>query len=252
MSGVFISRGMTVAIPPGGLTLGVGSEGQVEGNLIIHVRFDVCPTWVELALRHLEDAKSKQEQRIVVWTGEDEDQKAAMLEREFEASMQAIMAAAIAVDAFFAMIQPHVNLPPSVVNRWRERRTARYSQVTEVLHRGFGLRREGVAVLRKNLKEIYRLRDLAVHPSGKIEAPVLHPELGVGVEWRFAYFRAQTAESIVNAATWILWDLSNGGNPKEPDIQRYIDGLKVRLAGLFPAGHPFSSRTPEGDLDDEA
>jgi hypothetical protein len=30
---------------------------------------------------------------------------------------------------------------------------------------------KGTAALRANLKEIYRVRDLAVHPSGKIEAP---------------------------------------------------------------------------------
>jgi len=46
--------------------------------------------------------------------------------------MQAIMAAAIAVDAFYAMIWTHVDLPPDIANKWRAGRTARYSQVTEV------------------------------------------------------------------------------------------------------------------------
>lgn len=238
MAGVFISKGMTIVIPVGDLKIATDSHGKVTGHLTPHVRFDVGPTWVQLALRHLEDAKAKRDLRTAAWAGVDEDQKGNSLEREFEASMQAIMAAAIAIDAFYALIQTHVDLPPSIVDNWRAKRTASYSQVAEVLKRAFHLKPKGVASLRQNLKEIYRLRDLAVHPSGKIEAPILHPELGGGVEWRFAYFRAYNAELIVNAASRILWELAYEGKPKHPEIQKYIDGLRPRLAELFPHGCP--------------
>lgn len=238
MTGIFISRGMTVAVPPGGLTIGISADGNATGNLTLHVRFDVCPTWTELALRHLNDAKVRMKTREVAWAGTNENEKAATLEREFEASMQAVMAAAIAIDSFYALIQTHVQLPPSLVTQWRTKRTARYTQVTEVLRRAFHLKPKGTAALRQNLKEIYRLRDLAVHPSGKIEAPILHPEINVGVEWRFAFFRAHNAELIVNAATWILWELAHQGQPKEIKIQEYLATLRPRLAELFPNGHP--------------
>ncbi|MBZ5524318.1 MAG: hypothetical protein LAP21_18940 [Acidobacteriia bacterium] len=238
MAGIFISRGMTIAVPPGGLTIGIGANGNPTGNLILHVRFDVCPTWTELALRHLDDAKARRTAREIAWAGTNEEEKAASLEREFEASMQAVMAAAIALDAFYSLIQPHVQLPPSLVTQWRTKRTARYSQITEVLRRAFNLKPKRTAVLRQYLKEIYRLRDLAVHPSGKIQAPILHPEINVGVEWRFAYFRAHNAELIVNTATWILWNLAHAGKPKDSKIQEYMIALRQRLAELFPAGHP--------------
>jgi len=114
--------------------------------------------------------------------------------------------------------------------------------VTEVLRRAFGLKRKGVAALRQNLREIYRFRDLAVHPSAKLQAPEMHPELGVGVEWRFAHFRAHNAELIVNAATWILWDLAHQGKPESPAIRQYIDELRQKLSILFPSGHPSSAQ----------
>jgi hypothetical protein len=79
--------------------------------------------------------------------------------------MQAIMAAAVAIDAFYSLIQTHVVLPPSLVEQWRTKRTLRYKQVTEVLRRAFHLKPKGVAILRQNLKEINRMRDLAIHPS---------------------------------------------------------------------------------------
>jgi hypothetical protein len=241
MVGIFISRGMAITVPAGGLTISIGADGKPAANMTLHVRFDVCPTWTEIALRHLDDAREKRVARQAAWAGTNEEHKAASLEREFETSMQAIMAAAIALDAFYSLIQTHVDLPPSLTEQWRTKRTPRYSQVTEVLRRAFRLKPKGVAVLRGNLKEIYRLRDLAVHPSGKIAAPTLHSELGVGVEWRFAYFRAHNAELAVNVATWILWELAHGGKPKEPKIVEYMNGLRQRLVQLFPSGHPFAA-----------
>src|SRR5262245_1253846 len=118
MVGIFISRGMTVAVPFGGLDLRTG-------NLALHVRFDVCPTWSELALRQLEDAKAKRAAREAAWAGSNEEHKAATLEREFEASMQAIMAAAITIDAFYSIIQTHVQLPAGLNEQWRTKRTSR-------------------------------------------------------------------------------------------------------------------------------
>ena len=109
MTGIFISRGMTIAVPVGGLTITFGHDGKPNANLKLHVRFDVCSTWCELALRHLADARSRCADRIVAWAGTNEDYKATSLEREFEASMQAIMAAATALDAFYSVIQTHVN-----------------------------------------------------------------------------------------------------------------------------------------------
>lgn len=238
MTGIFISQGMTVAIPAGGLTIGIGDDGNATSSLTLHVRFDVCPTWIELALRHLADANEKRIARAAAWAGTNEEIKAASLEREFEASMQAIMAAAISIDAFYSLIRPQVQLPPSLVERWRTKRTARYSQVTEVIRRAFALKPKNAAVLRQNLKEIFRLRDLAVHPSGKIESPILHPEINAEVEWRFAVFCAHNAELTVHAATGMLWDLAHNGKPIDSKIVEYMDTLHQRLAKLFPSGHP--------------
>ena len=239
MSGIFISRGMSIAIPAGGLVISLDEHGKpVAPSLTLHVRFDVCPTWCQLALLHLAEAMSRRDARITAWAGTDENKKAESLEREFEASMQAAMASAIAMDAFYSVVQTHVQLPTTLVQQWRSKRTARYSQVAEVLRRGFGLKTKGAKLLRDNLKEIYRFRDLAVHPSGKIQAPLLHPELNVGVEWRFAYFRATNAEGLVNAATAIIWDLANNGTPREEQINKYMKGLRERLLELFPCGHP--------------
>ena len=100
MSGVFVKRGMTFAIPAGGFSLSIGDDGKPSGNLTIHVHYDVCPTWLELASRHLSDAEERKRTRIAAWNADDQDARAASMEAEFKSSMQAIMAAAIAIIPF--------------------------------------------------------------------------------------------------------------------------------------------------------
>jgi hypothetical protein len=79
MSGVFTSRGIQVVIPSRGLTLAIDDHGKVTGNVTLHVRVDVCPTWVQLALRHLDDAKAKKASRVSAWAGTNESHKAVGL-----------------------------------------------------------------------------------------------------------------------------------------------------------------------------
>ena len=230
---------MTVAIPVGGFTISFGSDEKLASSVTLHVHFDVCPTWCKLALDHLATAMSCRIARVAAWEEANSDEKGKTLEREFEASMQATMASAIAIDAFYSAIQSHVQLPPSLVAKWREKRTPRYAQVSEVLRRAFHLKPNQTKALRGNLKEVYRFRDLAVHPTGKIAAPVRHPELQVGVEWRFAYFHAANAEALVNAAIAVIWELATKGKPTNDNIIAYTKGLRVRLTQSFPSDHPF-------------
>lgn len=242
MTGVFISRGMSIGVPSGGSTLAADDGGNIKGSLSLHVWFDVTRTWLELAQSHLGDARERRTSRQAAWAQSDETLKASSLEREFESSMQAVMSAAIALDAYYAVVKNCVTLPANLEALWREKRTPRHSQVTEVIRRAFALKKEGTAALRKNIRQVFHFRDLAVHPSGKIEAPLLHPELNVGVEWRFAYFRAMNAEEIVYAVGRILWDLSNGPAPKSVKLAKYSVGLKAKLNEIFPNGRPIAVR----------
>lgn len=237
MSGVFITRGMTMSIPS--FSIRLRDDGELDSDpLVLHVRFDVCPTWIQIAKHHLDTALAARAIREQVWSGTDEDAKARALEAEFEASMQAIMATAISLDAAYAVLQQHVAIPPAMIEKWRKGRTARYTQVSEVVRRAFSLKPKGAAALRGNLKEIYRYRDMAVHPSGKIEAALLHPEIDVGVEWRFVYFRAKNAELVVLTAAAMLWDLAYNGKANDPEVTEYQKTLANRLVEVFPSGRP--------------
>jgi hypothetical protein len=232
MGSVSTPRAETGAIRAGGSVVAIGQDAEPASSPTSHVHFDACPTWLELAVRHLSDAQVARDARIDTWKDADEHSKTGALEWEFEASMQATMACGIAVDAFYAVVQTRVHLPQSLIDEWRDKRTPRYIQISEVFRRAFSLEPKNVSSLRQTLAEIFRFRDLAIDPSGKMDAQILHPELGVGVEWRFAYFRYQNALLIVKASVRLIAELVASSYPKDADLQKYIDALRSRVEPL--------------------
>ncbi|MCB0184450.1 MAG: hypothetical protein KDE31_09300 [Caldilineaceae bacterium] len=243
MTGIFVSKGMAVTIPHYSLRLNEAGEIESE-SLALHIRFDVGPTWIQIGQRHLEAALLAKSHLQGVWLGTDEVAKARALEAEFEASMQAIVAVAIAWDAIYAVLRQHIVIPQSFAERWRRGQTARYIQVAEIVRRAFALKKNNADQVRNHLREIYRLRDLAVHPSGKIQAPILHPDLNVGTEWRFVWFRATNAEIAVSVSAAMLWELANGGKSRYPRVTEYQQSLAMRLNDVFPQGPPSVPTAP--------
>jgi hypothetical protein len=180
--GVLITRGMSLRIPAGGLTIGLGEPGQPEMSVVLHVSLDVYPHWLEIALSHLEAAEIARNEALAAWRGGDQERKVRALEAEFTASMQCVVAAAIAVDSFYARVKRHISLPDAVVSAWRTNRTARYRQIAEVLRRAFLIGPRTVAQVRRHLKELFKWRDWSVHPSAEFDKPLWHQDLQVGTE----------------------------------------------------------------------
>jgi hypothetical protein len=245
MSRVSSSRAVTVEIPADALVVAIGQDAEPASGTASHAHFDICPTWLELAIRHLSDAQVAQGARIESWKDADEHSKTGALEWEFAASIQAIMASSIAVDALYAAVQARAQLPQSLTDEWRDKRTPRYIQISEVLGRAFSLEPKNVSGLRQALAEIFRFRDLAVDPSAKTDAQILHPELGVGVEWRFAYFRCENALLIVKATLRLIAELAIAGKPKNADLQTYIDALRSGVEPLKNA-NALRAQAPDG------
>src|ERR1700754_2432621 len=140
MSGVFVSKGVNVRIPAGGLRISIDPSGRLQRSFRLHLHFDVVPSWTALALRHLADAHNDKFARERAWSAEVEDDKGSTLECEFQSSMQAIMSSAIALDAFYAVLQDRMKIDQALRDKWRANRTPRYAQMSEVIRMAFQLK----------------------------------------------------------------------------------------------------------------
>lgn len=205
MAGVFISDGMSLRIPAGGLRLAVGADGGVDIPPVqFEVMLDVWPFWLDIAIDQaaaasrarwdLERAASASgiETLEAVPHGE-------LLASECKAGMVAIAAAAFALDNFYAVVKPFVPGGTELQVQVHAAGTPRHRRIAERLRRTFRI--GNVGRLRSILQEVFQYRDWAVHPPAEFREPVKHDLFNVGVEWRFVAFRAQNAVSVTRAAT---------------------------------------------------
>jgi hypothetical protein len=220
MPGIFITKGMTITIPAG--------TNFLAGAIAVKAHYDVCPTWLRLSIEHLHAARTCRDERVLAWQKDNLEKKVATLEREFEASMQAIVAAAIAIDAFYAVVKDKMGpkrAPKRIKSAAKKKRPSRSSQVSETIKLAFGLKQNGFKILRENVAKIYDLRDRAVHPKGDAGDTIEHPELQVGVEWRLALYRYDNAFGIVRFTIGILDDLARNGRPKSDSLKSYMQNF---------------------------
>ena len=210
----------------------IGNNERPTNRVSSAPRFDVCPTWLELATRHLSDARAAQGARLADWKRADKIPDAGALEWEFESSLQAIVACGIAVHAFSSAVQSKVQLPQSLCDEWRRNSTPCYMQISEVLRRAFSLTSKNASGVRQCVGEILRFHDLAIDPSQKTDATVFHPELRCAVEWRFAYFRYENALQIVKATLRLLGELVAFCKPNDVEVEQYVDALRSKIDEL--------------------
>ncbi len=230
--GVFITRGMGVRIPAGGLVIGTGPDGKNSASIRLQVALDMCPYWLEIAVEHLRVASSARAEVLAAQAIGEEAAMGSALEQEFSAGMQALTSAAIAVDALYASVKDRVSVPDALTKAWRAKRTARHAQVAEVFRQTFRMSAKGFEHLREALEQLYKFRDLAVHPPGAFSDPVHHPALKLTTEWRFVSFGLDSAHVAVRAAVAVAVQLAEAPRRKTGPLAEYCVGLSTRLKPL--------------------
>lgn len=234
--GIFVTKGMRVTIPKGGLTLQIDPDGKPQAELkALHLELDLCLYWLEIAVEHLATAEQANKAVQSAHKSGDSEQKAEALEAEFASGMQAITASAIAIDAFYAAVKERAAIAniDELSRTWRKKGTARYKQIAEVIKRAFSLRPEPFQALRCNLKELMNYRGKAVHPPSGASKPMMHPELNQPTEWRFVVFRFVNAKALVRFAIGLVAQTARQHERVEPErFQKYCRSIAEKIAPL--------------------
>lgn len=225
--GIFITRGSTLRLTD--LRIEIKDDGLVDGNLNLSLAQDVTADWLEIALSHCREAQAHSalvQERVRI--AEDQELGSA-LEAEFRSCMQACVAAAVAVDAFYGRVSEYMDIPRATVEAWKHNRTARHARIAEVLRRAFEVHPSKVAELKKLLKEIFHYRDRAVHPPPTPTQPARRPDLNLGLEWRFVAFRLYNARVITKLCISLVWQCSGVARKRYPELVKYCEGLRTSL-----------------------
>ncbi|MES2072938.1 MAG: hypothetical protein V4488_21455 [Pseudomonadota bacterium] len=220
-------------IPIGGLLIHADSgEGRRMEVVAVELQLDTCVHWLEIAMEHLENANFAHAALQAQSPGSPEI--GYQLDREFKASVQAAFAAATFFEALYAItIERNPPVRRSSPHS-PKRKPPRYAVVAEQLRRSFGLKNQGAANLRSVLKETYRFRDQAVHPSAAFTVPVMHPQLNAGVESRFVMYSAGNVHLLVRSALAFSKILASRDLTRQPkNIQDLASYLLVVCSPLY-------------------
>jgi hypothetical protein len=228
--GVRITRGVGLAFPPGGIV--IHSQPPRLEVRQFHLRLNLATEWLEIAFECLQRAREAQAAWLQLRSmGTDSDE---LLNQEFKAAMQAMVAAGTFFEALYAAareVLPQELRAKPTGGRGDAKRSA---VVAEQLKRAFGLRKTGAANLASVVSEVYRYRDAAVHPSSSYAAPAIHPLLNQYVERRIAMFTFPNAQLIVRAAIAYAKILPTVGGKQGPKETRELSAyLLSTCASLF-------------------
>jgi hypothetical protein len=142
--------------------------------------------------------------------------------------MQVVASSATAIDAFYAVIKKKLTQDAEPYDP-EKRGAPRFAQVSETVRQAFQLKRNEFEILRATIEEIFKFRNLAVHPTGEFTDPILHPELQVGVERRFVVFRYENALGIIRTTVGFICELVAKGKSKNAALETYAKYLKSRI-----------------------
>lgn len=187
--GVFISRGAHLRLS--NFSISVGPDGVVASQITLGIAYDLWPLWLRIAVQH-ERLAVQARQRLVELTGDHDDRHAAALAEETTAGMVTIAAAGFAIDAFYGAVKGRIDDPPP-----RGRRSRRYALIAETLKRAFVMSQRSSNTLRAAVRQVFRFRDMGVHPTGDFRDAIQHPVMGSGVAFPHIAFRVENAQAAV-------------------------------------------------------
>lgn len=208
---LFITNGMKVSLKE--ISLSINDSGEIQTNKMkIHTGLDMCPYWIDIAYTHLLKTEEIYKQLLEAKERQDQEAIGMLLQKEFISGMQAIMAACIAIDAYYASIKEYANIPGDLSKKWKKNGTARYKQIAETLKRTFTISQPTFCKILTILRQCFELRDRAVHPKSGTDQAVLYPELGVISDWRYSAFRFVNVKLAVGHALSIVYQTARKGS----------------------------------------
>jgi predicted transcriptional regulator len=231
--GIFLTQGGQVSIPSFSIT--IDENGSISSDPVtLHLGLDVCPVWMEIAFDHLILTHQAAKRLELARVERNDESIASALEAEYKSGMQAIVCSGIAMDAYYATVKKHANIPQTTLEAWKKNRTARYKQVAETLKIAFSLSTKFATSLRSVLEQNFRFRDMGVHPKQGTYPPALHPELNKIVDWRYVTFRHYNAKGIVGLTLKVIYQTASTLSANvDINLRNHCTGLIQKLKPIL-------------------
>ncbi|AYM41160.1 hypothetical protein [Mycobacteroides chelonae] len=202
MPGIWVVDGVDLRISD--IRLELGAEGLVPSSPKLDLRLELWRYWLIEAVSAAIEAAGIAPKLSAEVLATDREEAAQLLINEFRASMRAITSAAFAIDAFYASVKVRSPDRPCP-DAWSEKRPSRHQQVAETLKHHLRITKNDQSKeISKRVKEIFGLRNSAVHPGSRFKNPAYREDLDAHVDWHFKAFCATNAVAGVAKTVQLL------------------------------------------------
>lgn len=247
--GIFVMQGQRLSISS--FTISINDEGELSSpGPTLSTGVEMAPYWLEMAMEHAKASERLVSRTNEAWKTGDPEVQTKALNAEFKAALQAMTAAAFAIDAFYATINEVAPVPEATLKAWNKNRTRRSRRVFESIRRNFPMTAGSQASLKQFLDQLFSFRDQAVHPTPQTREAKKHPRLPVSVDEMFCKFRARNAWVSVGMTIEMLEALASSPKIRSPELRERLVPLKGLLDPIASAWR--KSRTGKRHREDTA
>jgi hypothetical protein len=244
--GVLLFEGMTAGILDGDFTIGMDETGNLKSNLILSTSYNMLPVWLRIAHENIKLSSEANQNIKEKWNEEAANQKELLI-KELTPSVQVFVACGIALDSLYDQLKPYSNISREDIDKWKEKRTKRSSQICEIIKRVYKLNNKIFKAYKENIKSIIDFRDKAVHPDNSIKRACTRSDIPVGIDWRFSAYRydnaticyQRTMEMILH-----LYEKKSGISQVDQEMENIIKAL-IELKLITKNAQPEISADPE-------
>ena len=241
--GILILKGCQVGISNFSISIDEKTGQLASSDIQIQTGLDMSIMWLRIMLDQLKRSDQSY-QRLLEAHRADQDTKLGVeATKDFDASMQTIIAAGAAIDSFYVSLRDRTNIPQGTLDQWAGKknkagkRTARWKQQTEVFRRAFKVNGEQAKNLKTMISEITKYRDWATHPDSKMAQPVLYVEIQRGIDKRLFQFRNHNARDIAFRTLRIISQCCQSKRPQNSEIEGYQKSLRPEIKRMVNVWH---------------
>ena len=125
--------------------------------------------------------------------------------------MQVIIACGIALDALYDMLRPYSKLSETDRINWKNNKTGRAKQITEVIRRVYKLNGDILKDFKTSISQIIKFRDMGVHPSLELKNACSRSDISVLLDWKFCAYTYDNAKRCFESTLHMMFYLHEKG-----------------------------------------
>lgn len=251
--GILILKGCQVGISNFSISIDEMTGQVTSSEIQIQTGLDMSIMWLRIMFDQLKRSDKSYQRLLEAHRANNDPKLGVEATKDFDASMQTIIAAGAALDSFYVSLRDRTNIPQGTLDQWAGKknktgkRTARWKQQTEVIRRAFKVNDEQARNLQHAISQITQYRDWATHPDSKMAQPVLYAEIQRGIDKRLFQFRNHNARAVAFMTLRIISQCCQSTRPQNAEIEGYQKSLRPeikRMANLWHRRYKDDSKTP--------